>query len=57
MSIYIKSGSFPIAIETGRHTKPPTPLMNRICMFCDSGAVEDEHHILLHWHAYRYGRV
>ena len=36
-----------LRIETGRHTKPhKTPIDQRTCMMCDSGAVEDEYHFI-----------
>ena len=37
----------PLAVESGRYTKPKTPLTERLCKFCESSAVEDEKHFLL----------
>ena len=34
-------------IETGRHTKPITPVENRTCNFCQSNCIDDEIHMLL----------
>ena len=42
-----RSGCLPLAIETGRWTKPKTPLNERKCKFCDRNVAEDEIHFLL----------
>jgi hypothetical protein len=42
----LRSGCFPLAIETGRWTKPKTPVEHRVCPFCP-GQVETEIHFLL----------
>ena len=34
-----------LGIETGRHTKPPTPQENQLCLYCDKGLVDDEVHL------------
>ena len=34
-------------VETGRHKKPVTPVHLRICSNCDTGAIEDEQHVLI----------
>ena len=39
-----RSCNLPLAIETGRYTKPKTPLNDRICGFCSATSVEDEIH-------------
>ena len=39
--------NLPLAIETGRFTKPKTPLTDRLCIYCDSHLVEDEMHLLI----------
>ncbi|KAK3107890.1 hypothetical protein FSP39_024531 [Pinctada imbricata] len=36
-----------LAIETGRHTRPVTPVENRLCRNCASGEIEDEVHVLI----------
>ena len=35
-----------LGIETGRHTKPPTPKEKRLCLYCNNGFVDDEIHLL-----------
>ena len=35
-----------LSIEKGRHTKPKTPVEKRICIVCDTKAIEDEDHFL-----------
>ena len=35
-----------LGIETGRHCKPPKPASERICLYCQSGSVDDEVHFL-----------
>lgn len=47
-----RSGSLPIAVETVRYTKPPTPLQNRICIYCNISEVENEQHVLIDCHSY-----
>ena len=43
-----RTSSHHLSIETGRWRRPvPTPLSERICNLCDSGAVQDEQHVLL----------
>ena len=48
----LRSCSLPLAVETGRYTKPKTPLTERLCKFCESSAVEDEKHFLLDFELY-----
>ena len=31
-----------LGIETGRHTKPPTPQEKRLCLYSNNGFVDDE---------------
>ena len=53
-----RSGSQPLAIETGRYTKPKTLLNDRKCKYCTVDCVEDEKHFLMHCEFYsdlRYG--
>ena len=40
-------GSLPLAIETGRYTKLPVPVENRLCVLCNKNCVETENHFLL----------
>ena len=35
-----------LGIETGRHTKPPTPKEKRLCLNCNNSFVDDEIHLL-----------
>ena len=35
-----------LGIETGRHTKPPKPQEQRLCLYCRNGCVDDEVHFL-----------
>ena len=42
-----RSCNLPLAIETGRFTKPKTPLNERLCGFCEASVIEDETHLLL----------
>ena len=46
----LRSGTLPIAIETGRFRK--TPLPERLCGQCNNQSIEDEKHFLLHCNAY-----
>ena len=42
-----RSCNLPLAIETGRYTKPKTPLQDRICKVCSMNSIEDETHFLI----------
>ena len=42
-----RSCNLPLAIETGRYTRPKTPVNDRVCQFCDMDVVEDETHFLI----------
>ena len=42
-----RSCNLPLAIETGRFTKPKTPLNQHVCKFCKTLAIEDETHFLI----------
>ena len=42
-----RSCNLPLAIETGRFTKPKTPLNQRLCRFCKASVIEDETHFLI----------
>ena len=53
-----RSCNLPLAIATGRFTKPKTPLNQRLCRFCKTSAIEDETHFLIACDLYsdiRYG--
>ena len=47
-----RNGSLPLAIETGRYTKPKTLLNDRKCKYCTVDCVEDEKHFLMHCEFY-----
>ena len=42
-----RAGSLPLALETGRYSRPPVPVENRLCRYCDLGLVETEKHFLM----------
>ena len=44
----IRCGSSSLKIETGRYAKPPLLLNERLCTYCNNGAIEDEKHFILH---------
>ena len=43
----LRCGTLKLEIETGRHTKPVTPYVNRKCKLCNTNSVEDEIHFLI----------
>ena len=45
-----------LAIETGRHRKPPIPPEQRLCIYCNSGKVDDELHFLIECYHLQYYR-
>ena len=47
-----RAGSLPLAIETGRYTRPPIPVDNRICVYCSANCLESEKHFLLNCELY-----
>ena len=42
-----RTSSHNLRIELGRHTIPITPIEERTCKFCPSGAIDDEIHLML----------
>ena len=42
-----RSCNLPLAIETGRYTRPKAPVHERVCKYCNSNSVEDETHFLV----------
>ena len=48
----LRSCSMPIAIETGRYTRPKTPLNERLCKFCNTNSIHSETHFLLECELY-----
>lgn len=53
----LRLGVLPLAIETGRHTRPITPLNERVCRLCNIDTVENELHFLIHCPLYDDQRV
>ena len=47
----LRCGTLPLTVETGRYSKPPTPLEDRTCPFC-TDIVEDEIHFLINCKVY-----
>ena len=44
----IRASSHHLGIELGRHTRPkPTPIDERICLYCSANALDDEFHFIL----------
>ena len=42
-----RAGSLPLAIETGRYSRPQIPLEQRICAHCGKNEIENEMHFLI----------
>jgi hypothetical protein len=42
-----RSGVLPLAVETGRYSRPQIPLNERLCKFCNASSVENENHFLM----------
>ena len=53
----IRISCHPLAIETGRYTMPKTPVENRVCLFCNLNAIEDEYHVLMECENYNQERL
>ena len=47
-----RAGCLPIAIETGRYSRPTIPLEERKCLFCIQDVIEDEKHFLTNCNLY-----
>ena len=47
-----RSCNLPLAIETGRYTRPKTPVNDRVCQFCNINAIEDETDFLIECNFY-----
>ena len=45
-----------LRIESGRYTRPVTPISARTCRYCDSGSVDDEIHAILFCNTFRLKR-
>ena len=53
----LRIGVLPLEIETGRHSRPSTPLDQRLCKLCNMNEVETELHFLLVCPLYEDQRV
>jgi hypothetical protein len=42
-----RTGVLPLAIETGRYSRPQVHLNDRLCKLCDNSVVEDEQHFMM----------
>ena len=42
-----RAGCLPLAYETGRYSRPPVPIDDRLCLLCDNSSVETEKHFLI----------
>ena len=47
-----RSGTLPLAIETGRYSRPQIPLNERLCKLCYNTAAENEIHFLMNCSLY-----
>ena len=45
-----------LRIETGRYTFPVTPVSQRVCVYCDSGECDTEHHAILNCETFNLKR-
>merc|ERR1712240_961935 len=36
-----------LGIESGRYTRPVTPVASRVCKYCSSNSIDDERHAIL----------
>jgi hypothetical protein len=42
-----KTGALPLAVETGRYSRPQVHLNDRLCKLCDNSVVDDEQHFMM----------
>lgn len=42
-----RCGSLPLRVETGRYSKPKTPLNDRLCQLCKNCDIENEKHFFI----------
>ena len=42
-----RTSAHTLCIETGRYTRPVTPISDRKCVYCDDEAIDDERHFIL----------
>jgi len=55
--VRFRISSHNLAIETGRYTRPKTPVENRLCLYCQAQETETESHFLLDCSLYIAERV
>ncbi len=48
----LRCGTLPLQIELGRFSRPPIPLEERTCNYCNQNIVEDEFHFLMNCRLY-----
>ena len=49
----LRLSSHSLKIETGRHTRPVTPVEERKCNECSAGVTEDEYHVIMSCERYK----
>jgi hypothetical protein len=42
-----RTGALPLAVETGRYSRPQVHLNDRLCKLCENSVVEDEQHFMM----------
>ena len=42
-----RTSAHTLRIETGRYTRPVTPIIDRICCYCEENTIDDEKHFIL----------
>ena len=52
----LRTSAHCLHIETGRYTRPPTPVDDRVCPICKNDTIEDEEHFLMKCEAYSDAR-
>ena len=52
----VRLSSHNLEIERGRHTRPKTPLANRVCRRCQATQVDDEIHFLMQCNMFELDR-
>ena len=45
-----------LAVETGRYSKPKTPVESRLCQHCNQGVIENEYHMVMECPVYSLER-
>ena len=53
----LRISAHPLAIETGRYSRPKTHECERVCELCKSGMVENERHLLISCTLYQHERA